>query len=172
METGVSPQGCWRGSVVSTGTQHDPVHKGCHHMLGLSFLHAKPDDLTWRVSTMSQALPPIAPTAYILSLDVIPLKQVWYLSQFRTLIWVSVPEGKGTRRIILKGGGEKNFLKMLFTSVTFQGQENNLLTQEVTNLILKTVRRPELPCHSEINGELVFSSSQVQFLGILALGGQ
>lgn len=86
VKSGGSPQGCGRGSVVRARTRHDSVHKGCHHMPELNFPYAEPDDLTWRVSTMSQALPPIAPTAYILFLEVIPLKQVWCLSPIRTLI--------------------------------------------------------------------------------------
>lgn len=45
-------------------------------MPGSNFPYAKSDDLTGRVSPVSQAFPPIAPSAYILSLEVSPLKQV------------------------------------------------------------------------------------------------
>lgn len=64
----------------------------------------------------------------------------------------------------MKGRGEENFLKNVVHKHNISRTGNNrkrlLLTQEVTDLILKTARRPELPCLSEINdGYMVFKLS-------------
>lgn len=64
---------------------------------------------------------------------------------------MSVPEGKGTGRLILKGaeGGEGELPKRRCSQTQHfkdrKYQKAPLVDKEVTDLILKAARRPELP---------------------------